>query len=121
VFMLNMGEQVRILDLAEDLIKLSGLEPHRDIEIAFSGIRPGEKLREDLWEEGMHVEPTAHSEIFRATEEEKVDGVALARAIEGLAHLAAQSETESLITALNDFLPSGAVRSTPPPDMTSVV
>jgi FlaA1/EpsC-like NDP-sugar epimerase len=121
VFMLNMGEQVRILDLAEDLIKLSGLEPHRDIEIAFSGIRPGEKLREDLWEEGMHVEPTAHSEIFRATEEEKVDGVALARAIEGLAHLAAQSETESLITALNDFLPSGAVRSTPPPDLTSVV
>jgi FlaA1/EpsC-like NDP-sugar epimerase len=121
VFMLNMGEQVRILDLAEDLIKLSGLEPHRDIEIAFSGIRPGEKLREDLWEEGMHVEPTAHSEIFRATEEEKVDGAALARAIEGLAHLAAQSETESLITALNDFLPSGAVRSTPPPDLTSVV
>jgi FlaA1/EpsC-like NDP-sugar epimerase len=121
VFMLNMGEQVRILDLAEDLIKLSGLEPHRDIEIAFSGIRPGEKLREDLWEEGMHFEPTQHSEIFRATEEEKVDGAALARAIEGLAHLASQSETESLINALNDFLPSGAVRSTPPPDMTSVV
>jgi FlaA1/EpsC-like NDP-sugar epimerase len=121
VFMLNMGEQVRILDLAEDLIKLSGLEPHRDIEIAYSGIRPGEKLREDLWEEGMHFEPTQHSEIFRATEEEKVDGAALARAIEGLAHLASQSETESLINALNDFLPSGAVRSTPPPDMTSVV
>ncbi len=121
VFMLNMGEQVRILDLAEDLIKLSGLEPHRDIEIAFSGIRPGEKLREDLWEEGMHFEPTQHSEIFRATEEEKVDGAALAQAIEGLAHLAGQSETESLINALNDFLPSGAVRSTPPPDMTSVV
>jgi FlaA1/EpsC-like NDP-sugar epimerase len=121
VFMLNMGEQVRILDLAEDLIRLSGLEPHRDIEIAFNGIRPGEKLREDLWEEGVHFEPTQHSEIFRATEEEKVDGVALARAIEGLAHLAGQSETESLIRALNDFLPSGAVRSTPPPDMTSVV
>jgi FlaA1/EpsC-like NDP-sugar epimerase len=121
VFMLNMGEQVRILDLAEDLIKLSGLEPHRDIEIAFSGIRPGEKLREDLWEEGMEFKPTQHSEIFRAMEEEKVDGAALARAVEGLAHLAQQSETESLINALNDFLPSGSVRSTPPPDMTSVV
>jgi FlaA1/EpsC-like NDP-sugar epimerase len=121
VFMLNMGEQVRILDLVEDLIKLSGLEPHRDIEIAFSGIRPGEKLREDLWEEGMQFEPTQHPEIFRATEEEKVDGAALAHAIEGLAYLAGQSETESLINALNDFLPSGAVRSTPPPDMTSVV
>ncbi len=121
VFMLNMGQQVRILDLAEDLIKLSGLEPHRDIEITFTGIRPGEKLREDLWEEGMQFKPTQHSEIFRAVEEEKVDGDALARAIEGLAQSALHSETDSLIRQLNDFLPSGSVRSTPPPDMTSVV
>jgi FlaA1/EpsC-like NDP-sugar epimerase len=121
VFMLNMGEQVRILDLAEDLIKLSGLEPHRDVEISFTGIRPGEKLREDLWEEGMQFEPTQHSEIFRAVEEEAVDGESLSRAIEQLAHLAQQSETESVINALNEFLPSGAVRSTPPPDMTSVI
>lgn len=122
VFMLNMGQQVRILDLAEDLIKLSGLEPHRDIEITFTGIRPGEKLREDLWEEGMQFEPTQHSEIFRAVEEEKVDGDALARAIEGLAQSALHSETDSLIRQLNDFLPSGSIRTTPPPpDMTSVV
>ncbi|MEK6753522.1 MAG: nucleoside-diphosphate sugar epimerase/dehydratase [Chloroflexota bacterium] len=121
VFMLNMGQQVRILDLAEDLIKLSGLEPHRDIEITFTGIRPGEKLREDLWEEGMQVGPTQHSEIFRAVEEEKVDGDALARAIEGLAQSALHSETDSLIRQLNDFLPSGSIRTTPPPDMTSVV
>lgn len=121
VFMLNMGQQVRILDLAEDLIKLSGLEPHRDIEITFTGIRPGEKLREDLWEEGMQFEPTQHSEIFRAVEEEKVDGDALARAIEQLAQSALHSETDILIRQLNDFLPSGSVRSTPPPDMTSVV
>ncbi len=121
VFMLNMGQQVRILDLAEDLIKLSGLEPHRDIEITFTGIRPGEKLREDLWEEGMQFEPTQHSEIFRAVEEEKVDGDALARVIEQLAQSALHSETDSVIRQLNDFLPSGSVRSTPPPDMTSVV
>lgn len=121
VFMLNMGQQVRILDLAEDLIKLSGLEPHRDIEITFTGIRPGEKLREDLWEEGMQFEPTQHSEIFRAVEEEKVDGDSLASAIEQLAQSALHSETDSLIRQLNDFLPSGSVRSTPPPDMTSVV
>ncbi|MBE0670470.1 MAG: polysaccharide biosynthesis protein [Anaerolineales bacterium] len=121
VFMLNMGQQVRILDLAEDLIKLSGLEPHRDIEITFTGIRPGEKLREDLWEEGMQFEPTQQSEIFRAVEEEKVDGDALARAIEQLAQSALHSETDDLIRQLNDFLPSGSIRTTPPPDMTSVV
>ncbi|MHB8776641.1 MAG: polysaccharide biosynthesis protein [Anaerolineales bacterium] len=121
VFMLNMGQQVRILDLAEDLIKLSGLEPHRDIDIAFTGIRPGEKLREDLWEEGMQFEPTQHAEIFRAAEEEKVDGEALDRVIEELTQFTLHSETDDLICALNDFLPSSSIRSTPPPDMTSVV
>ncbi len=123
VFMLNMGEQVRILDLAEDLIKLSGLEPHRDVEITFTGIRPGEKLREDLWEDGVQFEPTQHSEIYRAAEEEKVDGAELARVTEKLARFALHSETENVINMLNEFLPSGAVRSTPPPDidMTAVV
>lgn len=121
VFMLNMGQQIRILDLAEDLIKLSGLEPHRDIEITFTGIRPGEKLREDLWEDGMQFKPTQHSEIFRAAEEEKVDGDSLARAIEQFAQLAHHSQTDDLIRALDDFLPSGSIRSIPPPDMTSVV
>ena len=121
VFMLNMGQQVRILDLAEDLIRLSGLEPHRDIEITFTGIRPGEKLREDLWEDGVQFEPTPHSEIYRAADEEKVDGTQLASVIENLAHLAHQSETESLIRLIDESIPSASVRSTPPPDMTSLI
>ncbi|MEW6400331.1 MAG: nucleoside-diphosphate sugar epimerase/dehydratase [Chloroflexota bacterium] len=121
VFLLNMGQQVRILDLAEDLIRLSGLEPGRDIEITFTGIRPGEKLSEDLWEEGMQFQPTAHSEIYRAAEEEQVDSVRLSQAIEQLAILSHQAETESLIRVLDDSIPSASVRSTPPPDMTSIV
>ena len=121
VFMLNMGQQVRILDLAEDLIRLSGLEPNRDIEITFSGIRPGEKLREDLWEDGMQFRPTQHSEIYRAAEEEKVDGNQLTHVIERLTHFANQSETENLIRLLDESIPSASIRSTPPPDMTSVV
>jgi FlaA1/EpsC-like NDP-sugar epimerase len=121
VFLLNMGQQVRILDLAEDLIRLSGLEPHRDIEITFTGIRPGEKLSEDLWEEGMQFQPTAHSEIYRAAEEEHVDSDTLARSIESLANLAGQAEVESLIRVLDESIPSASVRSAPPPDLTSVV
>jgi FlaA1/EpsC-like NDP-sugar epimerase len=121
VYMLNMGQQVRILDLAEDLIRLSGLEPHRDIEIAFTGIRPGEKLREDLWEAGTQFKPTQHGEIFRATEEEKVDGASLARVVEQLARLARQSETDSLIRLLDESIPSASVRSNPPQDITSVI
>jgi FlaA1/EpsC-like NDP-sugar epimerase len=121
VFLLNMGQPVRILDLAEDLIRLSGLEPGRDIEIVFTGIRPGEKLSEDLWEEGMHFQPTAHPEVFRVEDDEHVDGQRLARAVDELVHLARQSETESLLRLLDESIPSAAVRSAPPPDITSLV
>lgn len=111
VFMLNMGQQVRILDLAEDLIRLSGLEPHRDIEIAFSGIRPGEKLREDLWEEGLQFNPTHHSEIYRAVDEEAVDGSALAPSLDHLISLAQQpAHTPELLEMLGRTIPSASIR-----------
>jgi FlaA1/EpsC-like NDP-sugar epimerase len=120
-FILNMGEQVRILELAEDLIRLSGLEPGRDIEIAFTGIRPGEKLSEDLWEQGTNFQPTAHSEIFRSKEDEEVDSQRLGAAIEQLERLSRQGEVETIIRVLDEVIPSAAVRSTPPPDITSIV
>jgi FlaA1/EpsC-like NDP-sugar epimerase len=120
-FILNMGDQVRILDLAEDLIRLSGLEPGQDIEIAFTGIRPGEKLSEDLWERGTHFQPTAHSEIFRSKEDEEVDSQGLSQAIEQLEHLARQGEVDTIIRVLDEVIPSAAIRSTPPPDITAIV
>ena len=120
-FILNMGEQVRILELAEDLIRLSGLEPGRDIEIAFTGIRRGEKLSEDLWEQGTHFEPTSHSEIYRSKEDEEVDYQQLTQVIEQLEHLSRQGEVETIIRVLDELIPNAAVRSTPPPDMTAIV
>ncbi|MFA0028067.1 polysaccharide biosynthesis protein [Vibrio breoganii] len=74
VFVLDMGEPVRIVDLARNLINLSGLEvktdeaPHGDVEIQYSGLRPGEKLYEELLI-GENVQKTAHSRIMAANED----------------------------------------------------
>ena len=64
IFMLNMGEPVKILDLAKDLIKLSGYEVGKDIEIIFTGLRPGEKLYEELLIAGEEYAPTAHEKLL---------------------------------------------------------
>ena len=63
IYVLHMGEPVKIVDLARDMITLSGLRPGIDIEIEFSGVRPGEKLFEELLSKGEHVGDTAHPKI----------------------------------------------------------
>jgi FlaA1/EpsC-like NDP-sugar epimerase len=70
VFVLDMGEPVRVFDLATDLIRLSGLEPDVDIEVRFTGTRPGEKLYEELFFKGDDVSPTIHPKILRARDAE---------------------------------------------------
>jgi FlaA1/EpsC-like NDP-sugar epimerase len=64
IFVLRMGQPVRIADMARDLIRLSGKEPDKDVEIRYIGLRPGEKLFEELITEGEGVVPTAHSKIM---------------------------------------------------------
>jgi len=64
VFMLDMGEPVKIVNLAEDLIELSGLDVGHDIEIVFTGVRPGEKLFEELFIPGETYQRTEHQKIF---------------------------------------------------------
>jgi FlaA1/EpsC-like NDP-sugar epimerase len=64
IYVLHMGDPVRIVDLARDMITLSGLRPGVDIEIKFTGIRPGEKLFEELLTEGEHIGDTSHPKIF---------------------------------------------------------
>ena len=65
IYVLNMGEPVKIIDVARHLIRLSGLRPDIDIEIKISGLRPGEKLFEELKTEGEEFEPSGHSRISR--------------------------------------------------------
>ena len=67
VFALDMGEPVRIIDLAADMIRLSGLEVGTDVEIRYTGMRPGERLSEERFFQTEDVEPTAHPKIVRAS------------------------------------------------------
>jgi len=120
VFLLNMGQQVRILDLAEDLIRLSGLEPGKDIEITFTGIRPGEKLSEDLWEDGTQYQNTDHPDIYRA-EEDILDHDTLYKAVEELFRLAQDGEATAILEMMDSVIPSAAIQATPSPDLTSIV
>ena len=73
VFVLEMGEPVKILDLARNMIRLAGYEPDADIEIEFTGPRPGEQLHEQLLASGEHSEPTAEPRIVRAVPERPID------------------------------------------------
>jgi FlaA1/EpsC-like NDP-sugar epimerase len=121
LFLLNMGQQVRILDLAEDLIRLSGLEPGKDIEIVYTGIRPGEKLSEDLWEAGTTYQKTEHPEIFRVGAEESYIPEDLAQTIQELTRLAVGGETTAILQLLDRSIPDASVQATPPPELTSLV
>ena len=108
-FVLNMGEPVRILDLAEDLIRLSGLEPHRDIEIVYTGTRPGEKLKEELWDAGTPLESTPHPDIFRLAGSEIATGRSLASALESLKTAAQASDAASILHTLTQSIPGASL------------
>jgi FlaA1/EpsC-like NDP-sugar epimerase len=73
LFMLDMGELVRVSDLAREMIRLSGLEPDSDIEIRYTGLRPGEKLYEEMFSEHETAEPTEHPKILRTRSNLAID------------------------------------------------
>ena len=112
-FVLDMGEQVRILDLAKDLIKLSGLEPGKDIEIEFLGMRPGEKLSEDLWDEVVMIAPTAHPDVYKVAEEEKLSSEKMEQAIDELLSYAQNGQVKAIIQLIEEMLPSASLQGEP--------
>lgn len=120
VFVLKMGEQIRILQLAEDIIRLSGLEPGKDIEIVFTGIRPGEKLSEDLWDKWANFDTTNHPDIVRLDDQDIISGTELKNVVGELDYLAREGDANAIVSLLDGVIPGAAVRSTPPPDLTAV-
>ena len=120
VFVLNMGQQVSILELAEDLIKLSGFEPGRDIEIVFSGIRPGEKLAEDLWDEGHTFARTLHPDIFRLEGQDNLAGDPLQKSINEMLRLAEDGDSRLAVSLMDELIPGSSVKSSPPPELTAI-
>lgn len=121
VFVLRMGEQVSVLELAEDLVRLSGLEPGRDIEIVFTGARAGDKLSETLWDEGMRYQPTDHPEIVRMEDESAVQGDALAATVEELSRLAREADVNAIVGLLAERVPGNLLGQAPPPDLKAVL
>jgi len=110
-YILDMGQPVKILDLAEDLIRLSGLEPGKDIEIIFSGIRPGEKLSEDLWDKGFAYSPTAHPDIHQVDTEEALSSEELSNLVDKLINYAREGKPEEIRTLLSEIIPGASIQN----------
>jgi FlaA1/EpsC-like NDP-sugar epimerase len=121
LFVLRMGEQVNIVNLAEDLIRLSGLTPGKDISIIFTGIRRGEKLSESLWEDDMDFTPTIHPDIISLEDDIILQSTLLQSTIEELIKLSAEGDAQSIVGLLSERVPGSVIRQSPPPDFTSVL
>ncbi len=117
ILVLDMGDPVRIVDLAEELIKLSGLVPYEDVDIVFSGIRPGEKLFEELLVKGEGIKPTSHEKIKIAGAVALDFGIVSA-ILDDLLEMADNSDIEGLMKTLimlvPEFTPSYDFKGPPP-------
>jgi FlaA1/EpsC-like NDP-sugar epimerase len=100
VYVLDMGEPVKITDLADTMIRLSGKEPRADIAVEFVGARPGEKLHEELWSESETVTPSQHEAILLVTRA-PIDQHWLEEELDELARLVEAGETLEVIGRLN--------------------
>jgi FlaA1/EpsC-like NDP-sugar epimerase len=104
IFLLDMGEPMPILELAEELIRLSGLEPYEDIDITFTGLRPGEKMYEELVIEGENVLATSHEKI-KVLASVDMDSVFCETEIEALLSAARKNDVVGIIEGLRRLVP----------------
>ncbi|MCU0526331.1 MAG: polysaccharide biosynthesis protein [Elainella sp. Prado103] len=105
VLMLNMGQPVKILDLAKELIRLSGYEVGKDIQVAFTGLRPGEKLFEELFIPGEQYEPTDHEKLLIVKNASGFVPTHLDVTIKALCHAAVANDPNLIIFLLEQLVP----------------
>ena len=103
VFVLDMGDAVKIVDLARNMIRLSGREPDRDVEIKVVGVRPGEKLHEVLWGDDEEVSETGHAKILRVSRK-PVDVAWLEEELVELERLVDAGETLEVVGRLSAMM-----------------
>ena len=107
IFVLDMGEPVKIVDLAREMITLSGLRPGEDIEIVYTGVRPGEKLYEELSVLGEDMGPTQHEKIY-VWRNRKEDWPRVCRAIDEIVAVADELSEVQLKARLGEIVPEFA-------------
>jgi len=114
IFILDMGEPVRIVDLARDLITLSGLRPGEDIDIEFTGVRPGEKLFEELSTDAEHADKTKHPKVFIGRIKPH-DWHATEEGVRALLEAAEAGVVERVRAVLGELVPEYREARPPPP------
>ena len=105
IFMLNMGQPVKIVDLAKDLIRLSGYEVGKDIEIVYTGLRPGEKLFEELLIPGEEYKKTEHEKLLVVGNASSMVPITLNWPIAALCKAAAQNDNSTILFLLEQLVP----------------
>lgn len=104
IFVLNMGEQIEIVHLAEELIRLSGMRPYEDIDIVFTGLRPGEKLHEELLCANEDVLKTSHEKIYVA-QASRHDPEIMNRSMDKLAVACREMDYKQALSVLRTIVP----------------
>ncbi len=104
VFVLDMGESIRIVEMAERFVRANGLEPGTDVAIVYTGVRPGEKLYEELAYDGEDMLKTAHASV-RIVKTEGVSGEHVERVVKQFEALRERSDAEAILKALREAVP----------------
>lgn len=112
IFILDMGEPVRIVDLANDMIRLAGLRPGEDVDVVFTGLRPGEKLHEELHANVAQLARTHHPKIYNG-QPDPYPATVIAEAMDRLGTLTRGGSEEALRACLAELLPESSLEGLP--------